>query len=218
MSNETAISSNTSRLQTVIILTTFLLFAIFAMLILRDHDAYQHSVTGELQFVKNSVTENDWSKIQERTLERYNKYFHESGVYQYVFEAMIPSSSSEFDSVVSAKWNHRLVLNVQVFVYQLIHRIVMIEYWLWLLIPAMTAIVWTGVNTYRSKIYIIGGVRPNVVRLYLKLSWLLLNLFLIYLATPNILGPWAPFAPAAMLILLSMLIMGIVQSFHKGTN
>lgn len=218
MTSATAITAKSSRIQTLIFIGVFMLGAIFVMLLMRDHAPYNASVTSELQLVRDAISQNDWTKLNTKTVERYERWFHDSGIYQYVFEALVPTQDTEFDVMFSGKWNERLALNVQVFAYQITHRLVMIEYWLWLLLPAMIAIIWTGVNVFRSKIYIIGGVKPNVVRLYLKGGWLLINVFLIYLAMPNFLGSWAPFAPAAFLIMFSMLIMGIIQAFHKGTN
>jgi hypothetical protein len=218
MTSATAVTANSSRLQAFIFIGVMLLGAIFVMLMLKEHDGYSASVTGELNIVRDSLSDNDWSKVREKTVRAYNWWFHDSGFYELVFEALIPESKTAWDEVVKYEWNERFAMNAQVFAYQITHRLIMIEYWVWLLLPAMIAVIWTGVNAFRSKIFIIGGVKPNIVRLYLKASWVLINLFLIYLMTPNFLGAWAPFAPAIFLMLFSMLTMGIIQAFHKGTN
>lgn len=215
-------TGGSGRFKSLAVLGSFIIVGIFIMLLLRDHSEYNESVQQEMAIVKKSIGSSDWEKVREKTVDYYNWWFHESGLYNNVFEAMIPSKETVWDEMVDnvapESFSHRLAYNAQVFAYQVTHRLIMFEYWVWILLPSLIAVVWTGINTYRAKTYMIGGVKPNAVRLYLKTSWITLNLTLCYLMVPNIIGDWAPFTPALLLLLFAIMVMGIIQSFGKGAN
>ena len=214
--------SGSSRFKSLVVLGSFIIVGVFIMLLMREHSEYSESVQAELAIVKNSIGPSDWEKVREKTVTYYDKWFHDSGLYKNVFEAMIPTQETVWDEVVdnvaTESFGQRLAYNAQVFAYQVTHRLIMFEYWVWILLPSLIAVIWTGVNAYRAKTYMIGGVKPNAVRLYLKTTWVTVNLTLCYLMVPNIIGNWVPFTPAILLLLFAILVMGIIQSFGKGAN
>lgn len=187
------------------------------MLLLRDPVMYQAGVEKEITYVRDSLSEFEWEKLNDTTRRRFSKYLYESGAFEKIKEWLIPKvSDSEFNKTFSSKWNKQFVQNIQVFIYQSVHRLGLMEFWLLNLAPLMICLVIAGYNRYRVNLYGIGGASANSVRLYLKVLWFAGVGVLLYTITPNVVGAYALYTPAAMLLVLALAAKGIIESFHKG--
>jgi len=213
----TVVTAKHSRLQVLTIMTALTIFGIFIMLLLREPVSYQEGVEKEITYVRDSVSAFEWEKLDDTTRRRFSEYLYESGAFEKIKEWLIPKASdSEFNKTFTGKWNQQFVQNVQVFVYQSIHRLGLMEFWLLNLAPLMICLVIAGYNRHRVNLYGIGGASANSVRLYLKVLWFAGVGVLLYTITPNVVGEYALYTPAFMLLVLALAAKGIIESFHKG--
>ncbi|PTC00939.1 hypothetical protein C9975_04765 [Thalassospira xiamenensis] len=213
----TAVTSQVTRAQFIMIMLCLSVFMIFALMVIRDADAYRNGVQSEIETVRSSLTTAEWNTVDERAKRRFSKYVHESGFFQVVQDWFLPDeNASAVNQTFSGKWNYRLVENLQVFLYQCIYRFTMLEFWLWTLLPLVIAIIVSGINAHRAKRYQLEGTRANIVRLYLKAIWLSALGLIGYMVLPAMLGAMAPYAPAMAFLLLAFSASGVVSAFHKG--
>ena len=213
----TAVTSQVTRSQFILIMICLSVFMIFALMVIRDTGDYRTGVQSEIETVRNTLTAAEWNAIDSTTKRRFSNYVHETGLFSIIKEWFLPAqSASEFNQTFSGKWNYRVVENLQVFLYQCFYRFTMLEFWFWTLIPLVIAIMVSGINSYRAKKYALDGTRPNVVRIYLKVIWLSVVSLIGYMMMPAMLGSIAPYAPAIAFLLLAVATSGVASAFHKG--
>lgn len=213
----TAVTSQVTRSQFAMIMICLSVFMIFALMVIRDTDAYRSGVESEIETVRSTLTAAEWNVIDNTSKRRFSKYVHETGLFELLKDWFLPArSASEINQTFSGKWNYRVVENLQVFFYQCFYRLTMLEFWFWTLIPLCIAIVVSGVNAYRAKKYALEGTRANVVRIYLKVIWISFLSLIGYMIMPAMMGGIAPYAPALAFIILALATSGVASAFHKG--
>jgi len=213
----TAISPRITRTHFIFTLLTVSAFLMFIYLAITTVESYRGDVQGEISLVRDSMTAAEWNAVDDRTKRRYSEWVIQSGLYETIKDWFLPKpSGSEVVKSFSGKWNYQLVVNLQVFLFQVIYRLTMLEFWLWTLLPLVVAILVSGINAHRAKRYQLTGTRANIVRIYLKAVWLSVIGLVCYLVLPSMMGAFAPYAPAIAFLLFATAAAGIVSAFHKG--
>jgi cobalamin synthase len=117
--------------------------------------------------------------------------------------------------LIDEVWLLRLLENFQLFSYQMIHRMTLLQFWLFALLPMCIAIVATGYYHWRIKQYQMGGSSVNYVRGYMKLMWLTMLVLCVYLITPNLFGPYTIYAPAFLLLTIATTLSLVFSNYSK---
>lgn len=213
----TVLSPRITRSHFLFSLVTVSAFVMFVYLAMSSVESYRGKVQSEISVVRDSMTTPEWNAVDDRTKRRYSEWVIQSGLYETIKEWFLPKpSGSEVVKSFSGKWNYQLVVNAQVFLFQIIYRLTMLEFWLWTLFPLVVAILVSGINAHRAKKYQLTGTRANIVRVYLKAVWLSVIGLVCYLVLPSMMGSLAPYAPAIAFLLFAIASAGIVSAFHKG--
>lgn len=215
----TAISSSRGRAWMIFTIVSALLMTCFAMLVLTDIPKYKSAVEKEAMQTSLWLDAEAANKINDKVNDRQRKWIYESGFYPTIRDALKPKHVQYIEDtskgVFSTRWIERILMNGQYLAYQFIHRVTMLEFWLWSLSPLMAAIVITGVFKWRIKQYQLGGQSVNMTRLWIKVFWVLGAALSAYLFSPSIVGVISIYVPAVFLVLTAFATAQVIQSYNK---
>lgn len=215
---KTAVTSKHTRLEVLLLVSSLSMAAMLLMLLLIDPDEYKSNVLQESYQVKAAISDNDWEVLHKETLGLQDKWINESGLYKWFLSKLVPEKNTEWDGVVGSTMQERLAINGQILAYQIALRITMFKYWLFVSLPLCIALIYGSINKYKANAYRLGGAKPNLVRLYIKVIWISFCLFAFFMLAPNFVGGVLPYFPFIYLITIALLISGIIRNFHKGTS
>lgn len=220
----TVIVANSSRLNLIYFLFSFLLLCLFSAMVIRDPVAVRKSIEAELNDSRSMLGPVEQAYLERETKQRFQSWYYDSGLYQTVHGFFAPNKQTkiveEWQSKSSAGflaegWIVQFLENFQLYGYQFMHRITMMQFWIVTMLPMMLAIILTGYYTWRIQQYKLTGQSTAKVRMWLKALWISFLLFSIYLVTPNLIGVYTLFAPPVLLALVSLSIALIIASFSK---
>lgn len=216
---QTAISSSKGRTWMIFTIISMLLLACFALLLVTDVKKYEADVTQEVKKTSAWLDAEASERINDKVSRRQRSWIYDSGLYPAIRDALAPKKVDYIEKaskgVLSTKWNDRLLMNVQYLAYQFIHRLTLMEFWLWTLSPLMGAIVITGVYKWKIKQYQLGGQSVNATRLWIKVFWLLGTCLSIYLFAPSAIGAASAYVPAIFLVIAALATAQVIQSYNK---
>lgn len=215
----TAISGSRGRTWMIFTIVAMLLLACFGLLIVTDVKKYEADVTEEVRKLSSWLDVEAADRINKKVASRQRAWIYESGLYPTIRDALTPKKVDYIEDasrgVLSTKWNERLLMNVQYLAYQFIHRLTLMEFWLWTLSPLMGAIIITGIYKWKIKQYQLGGQSVNMTRLWVKVFWLLGMCFSVYLFSPSVIGAASAYIPAVFLIVAALSAAQVIQAYNK---
>ena len=202
------------------------LIGLVLQMLFRPPENVRTQIETELFATSTYLTTSDFQHIEHQINGRFQSWVHETNFYPVIEEALKPEKQKGYAQhwqeeaslgLLSDKWLFRLLENLQLFAYQLVHRITLLEFWTFTMLPMMIAVIMTGYYQWRIKLYQLGGSSTGHVRVYLKLMWLLLFLFSVYLITPNLFGGYTMYAPPTLLLVVAISISLVFTNFSKAT-
>lgn len=220
----TVIVANSSRLNLIYFLFSFLLLCLFAAMVIRDPSAVRRGIETELNDARTMLGPIEQTYLEKETKRRFQSWYYDSGLYGTVHKFFAPNKqkiivenwqSKSSAGFLSEGWIVQFLENFQLYGYQFMHRITMMQFWIVTMLPMMLAIILTGYYTWRIQQYKLTGQSTAKVRMWLKALWISFLLFSIYLVTPNLIGAYTLFAPPVLLTLVSLSIALIIASFSK---
>lgn len=214
----TVVTAKHTRLEVILLVGSLCVAAMLMMLLLTGSDEYKSNVQQEARQIKAAISKNDWEVLHRQTLNLQDKWVNDSGLYKWFLSKLIPETDTEWDGVVGSTFQQRLAINGQILAYQIALRFIMFKYWFFVSLPLCAVLIYGGINKYRANAYRLGGAKPNMVRLYIKVIWVSFCLFAIFMLSPNFIGSFLPYFPLIYLICVALLISGIIRNFHKGTS
>lgn len=216
---QTAISSSKGRTWMIFTIISMMLLSCFALLLVTDVKNYEDAVKQEVNKTSTWLDAAAAERINGKVARRQIEWIYESGFYPSIRDALTPKKVDYIEDaskgILSTKWNERLLMNFQYLAYQFIHRLTLLEFWLWTLSPLMGAIVITGVYKWKIKQYQLGGQSVNVTRLWIKMFWLLGTCLSIYLFAPSAIGAASAYIPAIFLVVAALAAAQVIQSYNK---
>lgn len=214
----TVVTAKHTRLEVILLVGSLSVAAMLIMLLLTGPGEYKSNVQQEALQIKAAISKKDWEVLHSQTLNLQDRWVNESGLYKWFLSKLTPEAETEWDGVVGSTFQERLAINGQILAYQIALRLTMFKYWFFVSLPLCAALVYGAINKYRANAYRLGGAKPNMVRLYIKVIWVSLCLFTLFMLSPNFIGSFLPYFPLIYLICIALLISGIIRNFHKGTS
>lgn len=220
----TVIVADSSRLNLIYFLFSFLFLCLFVAMVFRDPVSVRQGIETELNDARTMLGPLEQTYLENKTKQRFQAWYYDSGLYATVHRFFAPEKQEivmeEWQAksslgFMSTGWIIQFLENFQLYGYQFMHRITMMQFWIVTMLPMMIAIITTGYYTWRIQQYKLTGQSTAKVRLWLKALWISFLLFSIYLVTPNLIGVYTLFAPPALLILVSLSIALVIASFSK---
>lgn len=221
----TAILGSENRLHLIWTLNVVVICAIFILCLFQNPKTVRASIETELKYSSQQL-QSEFKEIERLNLDRYNRWWIESGLQRFVHQLLPEKEQSDYAKHMQENASlgyiaditlTKFVENVELYLYQIIHRLTLLQFWCLTMLPFMAAVVITGYYHWRIKFYSLTGQSTTSVRLWLKISWIVIFIFSIYLITPNLFGTYTVFAPPILLALLSIMISYILKNFSKST-
>ena len=204
------------RLDLIVILTSLVVGFSGLFLFFVDSTFYESSVRQELGVAREVIGGDGWIKCESDLRRGFRSYFLESGVYDGLHSVFIPEHSrGVFDKLGDEAYLHKVLINVQIFAYQMVYRFIALRYWAYLLFPLSACVIYNGFNKWRINRYQLGGAFTSKSRVYMKLVWLICLSFLLILVIPSFFPQIGFFLPAALMLGLSFVIGKFLSTFHK---
>lgn len=211
-------SDKISRWAVFTIIFSLSMLAISIMIITMDTSDLKLNVQKELIATKSSFTNDSWELIESKTRSRYQTYFFDSGVFDFIYGQFSPGKGDLLTRYESRddEFLTKTVNNIQIFAYQIFFRISVLEYWLALLLPLAVCLISSGYFQWRKKLYKLGGASTGRGRLWLKIAWLLLVSFISLLFTPTFVASMTVYFPALLIIVSAVAIGNYISHFAKS--
>lgn len=220
----TVISAKGTRLSIIFSLYSIMLLCLFLLMIAREPVNVRAGIEKELKLALVMLGTSDQAYLEGRTKARFQDWLYDSGFYQTLYKAMAPERQSEHMEDWQAKgsfgflsegWIWRLLENFQLYFYQVVHRLTLMEFWTITVLPMMTCIIISGYYHWKIKHYQLVSSSTGGVRIWLKCLWFVLFFFSIYLVTPNIFGYYTIYAPPVLLLMIALSISLVIHNFSK---
>lgn len=221
----TAILEKETRVHLIGWLYFAVLLALFLLILIRQSKDVNDDIEMEMMHMVDYMSVPEYTELQSRIVNRYNYIMVEKKVYETVYDLLAPTGQKTYAEqwqenasagLISNATMFRIIENFRLYSYQIIHRVTLMQYWTTLMLPLMVAILFTGYYRWRIKLYQLVGQSTSLVRIWMKVMWLMLSLFLIFLITPNLFGPYSIFAPPVLLIVIALSISFVISSFTKS--
>jgi hypothetical protein len=220
----TVIAAKGTRLSIIFMLYGLMLLFLFLLMVFRTPDTVRANIETELKQALVMLGTADQAELETRTNVRFNAWLYDSGLYHGMYDALAPKRQSshmeEWQSqssygFMSEGWIWRLLENFQLYSYQVVHRVTLMEFWSLTILPMMLCIIASGYYHWKIKHFQLVSSSTGGVRLWLKCLWIMLFLFSIYLITPNIFGYYTIYAPPVLLVMVALSISLIIHNFSK---
>lgn len=220
----TSILVKETRLHLLFMLYVMVFMGLFLQMIIRPAENVRFEIQDELSSMNNYLTTTDFTHLEQRTHTRFQSWMYDSGFYPFIDNALRPEEQKQYATEWQEKASFNLISdanllrfleNLQLFSFQIVHRITLMEFWLIALFPMCIAITATGYYHWQMKQYQLAGSSVNHVRGYMKLIWLTLFVLCVYLITPNVFGAYTIFAPAVLLLTIATATSLILSNFSK---
>jgi len=221
----TAVLEKETRVHLIIFLYFMVFIALFLLIIIRQSEPLKSDIKTEMEYTVKYMSGPEQNELQTRINKRYQKWLYDSNIFSVVYDALAPTGQKQYAKewqenasagLISNSNMHRIIINFELYFYQIVHRITLMEYWFYLMLPLMFAVIATGYYRWRIKLFQLIGQSTTLVRIWSKALWLVLSLFLVYLITPNLFGPYSVFAPPVLLLVIALSISFIISSFTKS--
>ena len=222
----TSILAKETRLHLVFGIYVMVFFGLLLQMIIRPPADVRTQIENELSSTVTYLSTSDYQYLENKINVRFQSWAYDSGFYPFFHKAFYPERQAEYAEdwqkgaslgLIDGGWIIRMLENMQLFIYQMVHRITLIEFWFVTMLPMMIAVVMTGYYQWRIKQYQLAGSSTGYVRMYLKLLWIILFLFSVYLITPNIFGAYTIYAPPALLLVVAISVSLVFTNFSKAT-
>lgn len=189
-----------------------------AMLFIIDTPQLKSGIEIEMEEAELRLPDNDWANIQHHAFLRYDRWFVESGIEDVLTMMFIPkptTSAIQLNRMIPKKYNYRFVNNIKYTFLQAAYRIEMLQYWVWLMLPVIIALVLTGYYRWKMKAFTLKGGSTIVTKLVLRSFFFSTLLIVVFTVTPNFLTTYSFYIPPIMLLLMAWAISHVISAFHK---
>lgn len=221
----TVISAQGTRVSLLFMLYSFMFLFLFMLMVVRSPQNVRADIETELRQALVTLGVKDQNQLEDTTKARFQSWIYDSGFYPSIYAAIAPTRQREgleewqkkgSYGFLSEGWVWRLLENLQLYSYQITHRLTMLEFWVMTTLPMMICIILSGHYHRKIRQYQLIAASPAHVRVWLKTLWIVLFLFSIYLITPNIFGFYTLFAPPILLGVVALSIALILANFTKS--
>ncbi len=192
-------------------------------MVVRDPTSVRLAIETELLDARELLGVAEREYLETTAKFRFQEWIINSGVYDQIYSWLAPKKVEYIEewqskgaaNFLSENWMWQFLENFQLYCYQTIFRLTLMQFWLTTVSPLMFAIVITGHQSWKIKQYQLSGQSTKKARFWLKSMWLTFITFLLYLITPNLVGEYTIYAPPVLLTLVALSIALFITSFSK---
>ncbi|SUJ10129.1 DUF4400 domain-containing protein [Shewanella morhuae] len=206
----------TKLLSLMLLIFTLSLLVILTMV---PSSIFQREMETEVKSLSSLMNETRWLELTFQVEQSYRQSYIDSGFQAQVEDALLPKSNYKIKELVTKFKGDfvllRVVNNIHIMSYQMIYRITMMKYWIWVMVPFFLALIYDGCMMRKIRMYEPKQVSIKGSRLSTRSIVYILVFTFCYLLIPNILGQKAPWFPVFMLMLTGIALKNIIQNYMK---
>lgn len=200
------------------------LYAVFSILALvavcfTKTSSYQAMLENEVQQGLVVLGEHKWTEVNTRTIKMFNLVVVHSGFKKYFLDKVSRETRDKFP--LAHKMNklrvfgERIADNLQILLYQSLHRFNYFVEWLWLFVPFVLAQIISGIYYWKIRIYSFGnGTKPTYLFIG-KLIKLTLGIVIFYFLLPGIFVDIMPYLPVFTIFAFGWLTKKHISNYQK---
>ncbi len=206
----------TKLLTLMLLIFTVSLFIILTMV---PSSIFQREMEVEVKSLSTLMTESRWVEITLQVERSYRQSYIDSGLQKMVEETLLPKGNFKIKELIEKFKGdfvlQRVVNNIHIMSYQMVYRMTMMKYWIWVMVPLFFALIYDGYMIRKIRMYEPKQISIKSSRIWTRSIVYIIVFTFCYMLIPNILGQKAPWFPVLMLILTGVAFKNIIQNYMK---
>jgi len=204
------------------LLSLFLLIftvSILVILTAMPSSLFQKEMETEVKSLSVLISETQWLALTHEVESTYTQSYIRSGIQQAVEDALLPSSDYKIKKIIDNFKGefilNRVVNNIHILSYQMVYRLSMMKFWIWIMLPFFFALIYDGYMVRKIRMYEPRQISIKGSRIWTRSIVYMLVFTFCYLLIPNFLGQKAPWYPVLMLLLTGLALRNTISNFMK---
>lgn len=206
----------TKLLTLMLLIFTVSLFIILTMV---PSSIFQREMEVEVKSLSTLMTESRWVEVTLQVERSYRQSYIDSGLQKMVEDTLLPKGNFKIKELVEKFkgdfFLQRVVNNIHIMSYQMVYRMTMMKYWIWVMVPLFFALIYDGYMIRKIRMYEPKQISIKSSRIWTRSIVYIIVFTFCYMLIPNILGQKAPWFPVLMLILTGVAFKNIIQNYMK---
>lgn len=206
----------TKLLTLMLLIFTVSLFIILTMV---PSSIFQREMEVEVKSLSTLMTESRWVEVTLQIERSYRQSYIDSGLQKMVEDTLLPKGNFKIKELVEKFkgdfFLQRVVNNIHIMSYQMVYRMTMMKYWIWVMVPLFFALIYDGYMIRKIRMYEPKQISIKSSRIWTRSIVYIIVFTFCYMLIPNILGQKAPWFPVLMLILTGVAFKNIIQNYMK---
>ncbi|MBW0298745.1 DUF4400 domain-containing protein [Shewanella bicestrii] len=206
----------TKLLTLMLLIFTVSLFIILTMV---PSSIFQREMEVEVKSLSALMTESRWLEVTLQVERSYRQSYIDSGLQKMVEDTLLPKGNFKIKELVEKYKGdfilQRVVNNIHIMSYQMVYRMTMMKYWIWVMVPLFFALIYDGYMIRKIRMYEPKQISIKSSRIWTRSIVYIIVFTFCYMLIPNILGQKAPWFPVLMLILTGVAFKNIIQNYMK---
>jgi hypothetical protein len=180
---------------------------------------FQREMETEVKSLSSLIDETQWLELTLKVETIYRDNYINSGVQRAIEDALLPKGNYKVKEIIEKFHGdfilERVVNNIHILSYQMIYRVSMMKYWMWIMTPFFIALIYDGYMVRKIRKYEPRQISIKGSRIWTRSIVYMLVFTFCYLLIPNILGQRAPWYPVVMLMLTGLAFRNTISNFMK---
>lgn len=204
------------------LLSLFLLIFTVSILVILTavpSNIYQREMETEVKSLSSLVSESQWVDLTYQVKSIYTKNYINNGVQHAIEDALLPKGNYKVKEIVEKFKGdfilNRVVNNLHILAYQMVYRVSMMKYWIWIMLPFFIALIYDGYMVRKIRMYEPKQISIKGSRIWTRSIVYMFIFTFCYLLVPNFLGQKAPWYPVVMLMLTGLAFRNTISNFMK---
>ncbi|GGP59100.1 hypothetical protein GCM10009347_26900 [Shewanella algicola] len=204
------------------LLSLFLLIftvSVILILTLMPSQVFQREMETEVKSLSSLINETQWLNLTYEVQRIYTNAYVKGGIQQSVEDSLLPKSDYKIKEIVSKFKGefilNRVVNNIHILSYQMVYRVSMMKFWIWVMLPFFFALIYDGYMVRKIRMYEPRQISIKGSRIWTRSIVYMLVFTFCYLLIPNFLGQKAPWYPVLMLCLTGLAFRNTISNFMK---
>ncbi|MCU8005870.1 DUF4400 domain-containing protein [Shewanella sp. SM96] len=206
----------TKLLTLMLLIFTVSLFIILTMV---PSSIFQREMEVEVKSLSTLMTESRWVEVTLQVERSYRQSYIDSGLQKMVEDTLLPKGNFKIKELMEKFKGdfvlQRVVNNIHIMSYQMVYRMTMMKYWIWVMVPLFFALIYDGYMIRKIRMYEPKQISIKSSRIWTRSIVYIIVFTFCYMLIPNILGQKAPWFPVLMLILTGVAFKNIIQNYMK---
>ena len=197
----------------------FGLVCIFFQMMLMNPVTFNRLLKEEVLHSYEALGNVKWREVTEKSRGTYELMLVESGFKEHYIDKVMRETynpnplAKKFEKLLPMV--DRMMANIQIVTYQLIHRAYLIKEWAWLLIPFAVGSMASAFYYWRIRMFSFGNSTKSRLLIIRKSSFLVVAALVVFFFVPAFYPPAAPYLPVILMVSLILFARKYIMRMQK---